>query len=108
MPPYNQKQAREASKRHGIADLQSAYLYDQAGEPIPGKNYLKSGWIYREVPFVDDKHWTNLIMNLQEEVVVMARSSILMDNGKKFTRGTILISPSGVEIVKEVESKQNG
>lgn len=71
------------------------------GEPIKGKTYIADGYVYRDLPNMATFMLTELIDILgREEVVWLTR----MTRGR-YSRGQALISPKGIQNLREYRER---
>jgi hypothetical protein len=68
------------------------------GEPFPGETLIADGWVYRDIPGIMlPEYWDMLLSAIGEgHYRILAMSRINRD-GKEWCRGQLLISPTGME-----------
>lgn len=66
------------------------------GEPIPGKTYRADGWAYIDFPRIESHIWEALIEFLGEHYVPLS-----LANYGRTARGQLLVSPAGLDLLRE-------
>ena len=77
------------------------------GEPIPGKTYRADGWVYRDLPTWLSPNMKDLFFSIigVENTVILASSERTIDD-VKYWRGQLLISPAGIENMRNAKATQ--